>query len=133
LRYGYQYWDEAKQQSVTAQPQNANALGWAAGYSQTQYDANGHILSAMDNTGNRRFNYTTDAQGLILTRNELAGNSVNRVQRYYYVDGKRVGDVGNDGPSRTDYVTALATKRWIRKPMPTGRLWRVRGNRWVLG
>jgi hypothetical protein len=35
---------------------------------------------------------------------------VNKVQRYYYVNGKRVGDVGSDGFSRTDYAQAMASR-----------------------
>ncbi|MBT9445297.1 MAG: hypothetical protein IV086_06325 [Hyphomonadaceae bacterium] len=29
-------------------------------------------------------------------------------QLYYYFNGHRIGDVGNDGPSRADYAQALA-------------------------
>jgi len=38
------------------------------------------------------------------------GSVANKVTRYYYVDGKRVGDVSNDGPSRTDYAQAMANR-----------------------
>lgn len=41
---------------------------------------------------------------------EIAGGTVNRIQRYYYANGVRVGDVGNDGPSRTDYAQAIAAR-----------------------
>ncbi len=43
-------------------------------------------------------------------RDEIAGGTVNRIQRYYYANGVRVGDVGNDGPSRTDYAQAIAAR-----------------------
>ena len=39
-----------------------------------------------------------------------AGTVANKVERFYYVDGKAVGGVGNDGPSRTDYAQALANR-----------------------
>jgi YD repeat-containing protein len=112
--YAYEYWDEAKQSAITNQAYNPalkrNNAAWKPGYSELQYDANGHLKGAVDRSGNRSFRYVNDAQGLILFRDEIAGGTVNRVHRYYYVDGKRVGDVGNDGPSRTDYVQAMANR-----------------------
>jgi LysM repeat protein len=103
---------DGKQFAVTTQAYDPalkknNSL-WRPGYSNLSYDVNGHLSGAVDIVGNRQFRYINDAHGQILLRDEIAGNSVNRIQRYYYVDGHRVGDVGNDGPSRTDYVTALA-------------------------
>jgi YD repeat-containing protein len=118
--YAYEYWDEAKQFAITNQGYNPtlrdNNAFWKSGYSELKYDVNGHLAGANDagSDGNRgtaddrSFRYVSDAQGLILLRDEIAANSVNKVQRYYYVDGKRVGDVGNEGPSRTDYVQAMA-------------------------
>lgn len=38
------------------------------------------------------------------------GSVADKITRYYYVDGKRVGDISNDGPSRTDYAQALANR-----------------------
>ena len=129
--YGYEYWDEAKMSSITADPYNKaikkSNNKWANGYSDITYDVNGHINGAVDRVGKRNFRYVSDAQGLILFRDEItgtidrpnyryyastynAGSIANKVQRYYYVDGKVVGDVGNDGPSRTDYVTAMANR-----------------------
>jgi YD repeat-containing protein len=112
--YAYEYWDEAKQSAITNQAYNPalkrNNAAWKPGYSELQYDVNGHLKGAVDRSGNRSFRYVNDAQGLILFRDEIAGGTVNRVHRYYYVEGKRVGDVGNDGPSRTDYVQAMSNR-----------------------
>jgi YD repeat-containing protein len=105
--YGYEWWDSAKQSTITAQPYNANAPGWKAGTSHLLYDVNGHLKEARDEVGQAGFRYTTNAEGLIMTREEHMPNAL-RLQKYYYVDGKRVGDVGNGGPSRMDYVQALA-------------------------
>jgi YD repeat-containing protein len=117
--YAYQYWDDAKQFAITNQGYNATLRGnndlWKSGYSELKYDVNGHLAGAVDRSGNRSFRYVNDAQGLILFRDEIAGGTINRVQRYYYVDGKRIGDVGNDGDVRTDYVQAMA-KRSQSKP-----------------
>ncbi|WP_148225253.1 hypothetical protein [Methylovorus sp. MP688] len=38
------------------------------------------------------------------------GSVANQVTRYYYVDGKRVGDVSNDGASPTHYVQGMAAR-----------------------
>lgn len=105
--YGYEWWDSAKQSTITAQPYNDNAPGWKAGTSHLLYDVNGHLKEARDEAGKTGFRYTTNAEGLILSREEYMPNAL-RLQRYYYLDGKRVGDVGNGGSSRVDYVQALA-------------------------
>jgi len=38
------------------------------------------------------------------------GSVANQVTRYYYVDGKRVGDVSKDGASPTHYVQGIAAR-----------------------
>ncbi|WP_124553669.1 LysM peptidoglycan-binding domain-containing protein [Methylophilus methylotrophus] len=120
--YAYEYWDEAKQFAITNQGYDPSLRGnnafWKPGYSELKYDVNGHLKGANDagsdariGTGDdRSFRYVNDAQGLILLRDEIAGGVVNKVQRYYYVNGKRVGDVGSDGFSRTDYAQAMASR-----------------------
>ncbi|MBK4734904.1 phospholipase effector Tle1 domain-containing protein [Noviherbaspirillum pedocola] len=105
--YGYEWWDSAKQSTITAQPYNANAPGWKSGTSHLLYDANGHLREARDEVARTSFYYVTNAQGLILRRQEAMPGQL-RLQNYYYLDGKRIGDVGNGGPSRMDYVQALA-------------------------
>lgn len=105
--YSYEWWDSAKQSTITSQPQNAGAPGWAAGISHLLYDANGHLKEARDEAGKTGFRYLSNAQGLIMTREEYMPNAM-RLQKYYYLDGQRVGDVGNGGPSRMDYVQSLA-------------------------
>ncbi|EUJ10302.1 Rhs family protein [Methylophilaceae bacterium 11] len=129
--YDYEYWDEAKMSAITADPYNRaikkSNRKWANGYSDIQYDVNGHISGAIDRQGNRNFRYISDAQGVVLLRDEItgaierpnyryyastynAGSVANKVERFYYVDGKAVGSVGNDGPSRVDYVQSMAKR-----------------------
>ncbi len=129
--YGYEYFDDAKIAAIVSDPYNKiskkNNRYWKNGYTDITFDVNGHIDAAVDRVGKRNIRYITDAQGLILLRDEITGtidrpnyryfastytpgSIANKVQRYYYVDGKRVGDVGNDGPSRTDYVTSMANR-----------------------
>ncbi|MCW7537066.1 polymorphic toxin type 43 domain-containing protein [Aquabacterium sp. A7-Y] len=113
--YAYEYWDEAKQFAITNQAYHpklkSKNSAWGKGYSQIEYDVNGNVKAAIDVEGDRRFRYVTDAQGLILRRDEVVKSGWNnRMHRYYYVNGVRVGDVGNDGPSRVNYVQALAER-----------------------
>ncbi|MGY8628250.1 LysM peptidoglycan-binding domain-containing protein [Chromobacterium violaceum] len=106
--YQYEWWDEAKQSTITAQPYNKDAPGWQPGISHLTYDVNGHLKEAIDETKHRSLRYVNDAQGVVIRREEIDNLSVYKKQDYYYVDGKQVGAVGNDGPSRVDFAQALA-------------------------
>ncbi|WKB56040.1 LysM peptidoglycan-binding domain-containing protein [Eleftheria terrae] len=112
--YAYDYWDEAKQFAITNQAYDPKLRGnnslWGKGYSNMEYDENGHVKAAIDVVEKRSFRYVSNAQGLIMQRDEIEASKVNRIHRYYYVNGVRVGDVGNDGPTRTNYVQALANR-----------------------
>ena len=44
-------------------------------------------------------------------RDETDKGTVSKIHDFYYVDGKRIGDVGSDGPTRVDYVKSLARDR----------------------
>jgi YD repeat-containing protein len=118
--YGYEYWDEAKQVGTSLTGYNPilkqnNSL-WKPGSTVYSYDVNGHLTQAVS-TGSdgilgtaddTTFRYATDAQGLILRRDQISNSNINMVHNYYYLDGKRVGDVGNDGDAKPDYAQALA-------------------------
>ncbi|MEO4031027.1 LysM peptidoglycan-binding domain-containing protein, partial [Chromobacterium vaccinii] len=106
--YGYEWWDEAKQSTITAQPYNPNAPGWKQGYSHLTYDVNGHLKEAIDEQGQRSLRYVNNAQGLVLKWEEVDHGTTYKKQDYYYLDGKQVGAIGNDGPSRVDYAKSLA-------------------------
>ena len=51
--------------------------------------------------------YVDDANGQVMTRTESSAAASNPKQLYYYFGGIRIGDVGNNGPSQTDYATAI--------------------------
>ncbi|MFY6880531.1 LysM peptidoglycan-binding domain-containing protein, partial [Acinetobacter baumannii] len=73
-----------------------------------------HLTDFVDdrNTNNRRVaTYINNSQGMVLQRNELINDSINRYRNFYYVNGQRVGDLSNDGPSREDYVQNLQNNR----------------------
>lgn len=135
--YNYAYWDDAKAQAITAQAYDP-ALGgnnayWKPGYSELTYDVNGHLMRAEDRHGNRTLSYITDAQGIILRREERTGGTLvqsrdiyyrpitvriggtTTQQRYYYYNGIRVGDVGNADAQQVDYAQALAGRQVDKK------------------
>jgi large repetitive protein len=112
--YGYQWWDDAKQITIQVKgtdPSNPNAYNWAPGASELTYDVNGHLSSTViSGAASATMTYTNDAYGQVLVREEKFGSTIGPRELYYYFDGNRIGDVGNDGPSRVDYASALAQR-----------------------
>ncbi|KAK47825.1 hypothetical protein BG58_41110 [Caballeronia jiangsuensis] len=108
--YTYEWWDAAKQKEVKAQASNQQIASWSPGFSQLTYDVNGHLKSAFDASGNRSFSYWTDADGHVLQRDELSyGGAARASHAYYYFADNQIGNVGNDGVDRIDYVKQMAT------------------------
>src|SRR5207244_8155353 len=64
-------------------------------------DANGRLASAsvFDSIW-RTITYVDNALGEVVSRTDTSGP----LELYYYLNGDQVGDVGNDGPSQTDYL-----------------------------
>ncbi|OXI87197.1 hypothetical protein CFB40_16105 [Burkholderia sp. AU31652] len=124
--YEYEWWDGAKQSKITAQGTNPNAPGWRPASSWFNYDVNGNLKSTYDDGGNqpgngRAFTYWTDLRGQVQRRDELVnvrvdgngrivGAAGDRKHNYYYLNGTRVGNQGNDGIDQVDYVKELAGK-----------------------
>ncbi|WP_336916790.1 LysM peptidoglycan-binding domain-containing protein, partial [Acinetobacter modestus] len=110
--YEYEWWDSAKQKKITTTTTvNNNTL---TGITDFSYDVNGHISGFTDtqNTQNKRSaSYINNSQGMVLQRNELINGSMNRYRNFYYINGQRIGDVSNDGPSREDYVQNIQNSR----------------------
>ncbi|MFV0673317.1 Ig-like domain repeat protein [Variovorax sp. tm] len=131
--YAYEWWDGAKQTAITLDPVSTGydpQRPQPPGYSVFGYDVNGHLKTASDinRTTPRTFEYWTNAEGQVLQRQELIGGTVNsqtgvvtgasksRDHRYFYFDGKRVGNVGNDGVEREDYAQQLARSAAAQSP-----------------
>ena len=100
---------------------NPNAWRWGTGLSDFRYDVNGHLQQVLahgtDNQGrlvtdtsvDRTITYTNDAHGQVLERDDVgSGGALTVTERYYYLDGNRIGDVSNDGPSAVSYAEELA-------------------------
>ncbi|WP_418124639.1 LysM peptidoglycan-binding domain-containing protein [Variovorax sp. 160MFSha2.1] len=130
--YAYEWWDGAKQSSITLDPASTGydpRRPQPPGYSAFGYDANGHLKTATDRNATtlRSFSYWTNAEGQVLQRQELIGGKIgadgnvsgaskSRDHRYFYFDGKRVGNVGNDGVEREDYAQQLARSAAAQSP-----------------
>jgi hypothetical protein len=126
MDYSYEWWDGAKQSKVTAQGSNPMAPGWKPASSLYNYDVNGNLKAVFDDGGGeaakqRAFSYETDQQGQVLRRNELGGVIIDannqitgavsgRIHNFYYLNGHRIGNVGNDGIEKIDYAQELAGK-----------------------
>ncbi|MBC9229227.1 LysM peptidoglycan-binding domain-containing protein [bacterium SPL81] len=111
-QYEYEWWDSAKQKKITTTTTvNNNTL---KGITDFSYNVNGHINGFTDgqNAQNKRSaSYINNSQGMVLQRNELINGSMNRYRNFYYINGQRIGDVSNDGPSREDYVQNIQSSR----------------------
>ncbi|MGF6696601.1 YD repeat-containing protein [Paraburkholderia sp. MM5496-R1] len=124
--YSYEWWDSAKQSQILAQGSNPDAPGWRPASSYFNYDVNGNLKATYDDGGGqagraRAFTYYTDLRGQVQRRDELVGVTVaddgtirgatgDRKHNYYYLNGNRVGNQGNDGVETVDYVQELAGK-----------------------
>ncbi|QPF74663.1 LysM peptidoglycan-binding domain-containing protein [Roseateles sp. DAIF2] len=107
--YTYEYWDEAKQTSIVKTATNVNAPNWRPGESKLSYDVNGFLTRAEDVTGRRIMNYTSNATGLVLRRDESSPDGLFQ-HFYYYAAGRRVGDISTDPRDqvRISYAEQLA-------------------------
>lgn len=123
--YDYVWWDEAKQSKVQAQGINAGnpeAKRWASGFSDMQYDVNGHVMqmyayeagsmgAVTGSAATRSMSYISDQYGQVLRRNKTLGNgNLEVAQRFYYLNGHTIGDVSSEGPSTISYAEELAQR-----------------------
>ncbi|MEO4184631.1 LysM peptidoglycan-binding domain-containing protein, partial [Acinetobacter pittii] len=107
-QYAYEWWDSAKQSKITTTVDGLN------GETTLTYDVNGHsngFIDAKNAQNKRSATYINNSQGMVLQRSEIINDSLNRYRNFYYVNGQRVGDLSNDGPSREDYVQNLQSNR----------------------
>jgi hypothetical protein len=127
--YFYSWWDEAKQDTVkvsATNPTNRNAGNWAPGFSKLDYDVNGHVTKLtdygtdgqVDTYDDKVSTYQNDAYGQVLVRETKVGTSafasLGPRQLYYYFNGHRIGDVGNDDVSPTQFDYDFMTSRIVQ-------------------
>ena len=105
--YTYLYRDTAQKDQITS-----TQTGVGTGTTRFSYDVNGYLTTVVDQIAKTTMRYKTNAQGLILSRDtwETGKEDTTTITHwYFYADGRRVGDVGNDGASeRVSYVEQLA-------------------------
>jgi hypothetical protein len=78
--------------------------------STLSYNANAQ-LSYVSTTGAaaKNISYTTDAAGQVMVRTQTTnGSTTSPRQFYFYFNGQRVGEIGNNGTDNVDYATAIA-------------------------
>ena len=101
--YGYTYRDKALQETI-----RTTAQGGGVSTSTFAYDANNNIRQVViSDTRPRTIDYTTDAMGRVLKRTENGGGAANPVEYYFYFDGMRIGDIGNNGSSQASYAETI--------------------------
>ena len=123
--YSYVWSDEAKQSTIHIQGINAGnpeQLRWASGFSDLQYDVNGHLtqMSAYEagnlgarvgSASSRTMTYISDQYGQVLRRNKTQANgNLEVAHRFYYMNGHTIGDVSSEGPSTISYAEELAQR-----------------------
>ncbi len=109
----YVWWDATQQYSIvytpnTAQPSTTQTTTYG-------YNANGSINNVYIGDGRaRQVNFVTNAEGLILQRDEADGLSGGDPREiHYYAGGIAVGDISNNGTSDVDYVASIASHRKV--------------------
>jgi YD repeat-containing protein len=106
----YVWWDGARQGEVVYKP---NVSAATTNRSSFAYDTTGRLSAVSIADGrSRTVTYVTNAEGHVLSRQEadyIAATGDPRQLRYQF-DGRQLGDIGNDGPGDTDYVTAMAQR-----------------------
>jgi YD repeat-containing protein len=77
--------------------------------STLNYDANAHLTSASTTGAQaKQISYTTDSSGQVMVRSQTTNGSTNSPRQFYfYFNGLRIGEIGNNGTDNTDYATTI--------------------------
>ncbi|MFI4973113.1 MAG: Ig-like domain-containing protein [Caulobacterales bacterium] len=105
----YVWFDAPRQQEISYTPDTSHPS--TVYTSQFSYDANQHLRAVYISDGRpRTVNYITDENLQVMSRVEYSSANSNPAEYYYYYNGNQVGDIGNNGPSVTDYATQIANR-----------------------
>ena len=109
--YRYDYWDEAKQSSIT---QTAATTGQTT----LSYNANGHLQQAKDVAAGLTTTYFNSANGLILSRERQQRNS--RVGTHFFYYGRRAAHRRRQRRSQRRHARELRRIAGARRPGAAG-------------
>ena len=125
--YTYDYWDDAKQATITRagfDDAPATPVQDTSADSTFLFDANGHVvqvdeLKSGPGAGpNRHLTYATDHMGRILVRKEYPNAShvtPDFQHNYYLYNGYVIGEWGNDNDPAMNYAEIIQQQREIKK------------------
>ena len=119
--FTYEKWDGYKQRNTRIPYESGiKKVEDTIGLQNYQYDANGNVMDLRDATGRRTFNYVTDINGQVLSREQKEYDTdkkqwTNKVQNFFYFNGATVGEAGDFTDVNKDYVrmNSDATKAHI--------------------
>ena len=79
-----------------------------------EYDTGDRLTYVdVEDSTNRHVKYVENAAGEIVSRAEFSsqsGAANNPTEFYYYLNNQQIGDIGNNGPSQTDYAADIAAR-----------------------
>jgi len=87
--YTYEYWDDARQKKV-------EKAGQSSGSAELRYDASGYLVEQKDKAVGLTTNFFNSANGLVVQRERMQNSTQVGFHKFFYADGKRVGDIRND-------------------------------------
>jgi len=110
--HAHVWWDEARLATITRDKDTGSSSASDLTSSVFAYDANGRVRTVT----------IDDAQGQVLRRTEQDGDPAHAdpLDRWWWFDGARIGEVTNDGDHTPTYLDALA-RRARAGPRPPPR------------
>jgi hypothetical protein len=101
-------WADQAQQHLITLNSTQNAIGGVTTTSDFEYDSAQRLVHAHVNDPTaHEVAYVDNALGEVISRTEYSASSSNPVELYFYLGGQQLGDVGDNGPSTTDYASAI--------------------------
>jgi YD repeat-containing protein len=117
----YLWWDAAQHYDTKFTPDTAHPGTFTTG--GVGFDGYGHAVSAPVNDAQARLmRYEIDPNGQVMARTTTSTtgstSGQQRFEMYFTFGGITRGDIGNDGPSQTDYAAAITARGAILTSSP---------------
>jgi hypothetical protein len=95
------------------------------------YDGRGRLASVNIADGRARtVSFASSAEGQVLRRAERSASASNPEDQYYFLDGRQVGELTNNGandPAKLDYARNLEMRNWRSNPQSAPFRWNGSG------